>query len=817
MIDPLGRRWFSVDSKSFEIKVEGEGRKAQVIITERRRGRSSWIRFREEGVRILLKGIESFRRETGKTSDGVEWWENGRRYRLESKENAAGRFIQCSVADEEGKKHRLFFPEGGGLVNGWTLLGEALQDMGFKVSKVEKRKPAKINILGKTENPTGDQTKNQSREGTRENGRQEALWLDISDYIVKGDLGALKDGVVGSWKSQTATTITSLEVEAWAKKAWRLKGSISFHPLNQNLFFMVFDLSAEADWVMENGSRICRGEAILLERWNPSTGCTRSRGQNQEAWVRVVGLPLHLWTEEILVTIRDSCGGFVAMDKETSLMKNLLWARILVKIKRLRRPTSVNLLAGARSYEIQLWWEIQPEVTEVYPRRLRRETKMAIPRVEDEGKLRAEGRVMTERGATRPIPKEVQRSMGQWQALHSRGTGGNSRQQLKDVGTYRDGSISQCEIQKFMGERRRDEEPVMPIVTSGHSPDLQYGAEVGQSPSGHHGVHVGPSPSQKRKNTRILEVPRLKDQKTKIAGMPREKFRETASPNFTKPHKSVTPGAEEEDDQKKRPSVNLGQTKGKTSKGDTSNKARRTSREERGSQTEGKEGPPHESDQDLNSGKATRDALLTVVSNIGGDEGVYCGGEKSLNPIGGDEGVSCEACRNPICREERSSASKREDEGDDNSQAEKTVDPEAEGLGKLAGTWPMSVCKARRSTPVLQEKEGVGSGQASSLVRGLATCVEPDLVVGRIQGMELGLGRPNFMDPGPKPNFTSSSHVVAFDGFTCSKAMEKGDGLRKEVQSRPSLQLKHKCSCSVSTEENVAHNWEVDENREDHS
>ena len=290
------------------------------------------------------------------------------------------------------------------------------------------------------------------------------------------------------------------------------------------------------------------------------------------------------------------------------------------------------------------------------------------------------------------------------------------------------------------------------------------------------------------------------------------------SPNFTKPHKSVTSGVEEESDQKKRPSVNLGQIKDKTSKGDTSSKARRTSREERGSQTEGKEGPPHKSDRDLNSGKATRDAMFTVVSNIGGDEGVSCGGEKSLNPISIPEMVrEIEACRNPICREERSSASKREDERDDNSQAEKTVDPEAEGLGKLDGTWPMPVCKARGSTPVHQEKEGIGSGQASFLDRRLATCVGSDLVVGQIQGMDLGLGRPNFMDPGPKPNITSSPHVLGFDGFTCSKAMEKGDGLRKEVQSRPSLQLNHKCSCSVGTEENVIHNWEADENREDHS
>ena len=119
----FGRRWFFVDSKSFEIKVEGGGRKVQVIITERRRGRSSWIRFGEEEVRILLKEVESFRREAGKNSGGLEWWENGRRYSLESMKNVAGRFILCLIADEDGKRHRLFFPEGNGLVNGWTLLG----------------------------------------------------------------------------------------------------------------------------------------------------------------------------------------------------------------------------------------------------------------------------------------------------------------------------------------------------------------------------------------------------------------------------------------------------------------------------------------------------------------------------------------------------------------------------------------------------------------------------------------------------------------------------------------------------------------------
>ena len=102
--------------------MKGEGRKFQVFITKRRRGRSFWIRFGEEGTRILLKGVESFRSEADKNSRGLEWRENGRRYSLELRKNDVGRFILCLIANVDRKRHRLFFPEGNGLINGWTLL-----------------------------------------------------------------------------------------------------------------------------------------------------------------------------------------------------------------------------------------------------------------------------------------------------------------------------------------------------------------------------------------------------------------------------------------------------------------------------------------------------------------------------------------------------------------------------------------------------------------------------------------------------------------------------------------------------------------------
>ena len=57
---------------------------------------------------------------------------------------------------------------------------------------------------------------------------------------------------------------------------------------------------------------------MQLEWWTSATSCMRKKGQEPEAWIRVVGLPLHQWTGEILKKVGDSCGGFVALDEETA-------------------------------------------------------------------------------------------------------------------------------------------------------------------------------------------------------------------------------------------------------------------------------------------------------------------------------------------------------------------------------------------------------------------------------------------------------------------------------------------------------------------
>ena len=149
--------------------------------------------------------------------------------------------------------------------------------------------------------------------------------------------------------------------------------------------------------MMENGSRIFKGKAVNLEWWNPSTVCTGRKGQAHEAWIRVFGLPLHPWIEEILKRVGDSCGGFVAMDKGIARRTDLLWSRILVKKNGKGKPSSLNLLVGARSYELQIWWEIEPRAVEVYPRTNSVVGVHADSREEDVRTTSVVGRVSTER------------------------------------------------------------------------------------------------------------------------------------------------------------------------------------------------------------------------------------------------------------------------------------------------------------------------------------------------------------------------------------------------------------------------------------
>ena len=93
--------------------------------------------------------------------------------------------------------------------------------------------------------------------------------------------------------------------------------------LGRGLLLFDFELPFEVERVLARGKRSIKENFIILDRWNPEVGCLCKNSNADEAWVRVVGLPLHLWSLEVFKRIEDGCGGFVAVDEDTRSLSEL--------------------------------------------------------------------------------------------------------------------------------------------------------------------------------------------------------------------------------------------------------------------------------------------------------------------------------------------------------------------------------------------------------------------------------------------------------------------------------------------------------------
>ncbi|RVW99126.1 hypothetical protein CK203_019083 [Vitis vinifera] len=153
-----GKRWFAIESKSFEVSVEEVRGKIRGTIVERSRGLSSWIRFGVTSLRNFLEGLEECCREE--------------------------RYILCSVIDVESKRFCLVVPEGKGLPGGWALFAEKLWDLGV-VMQEEKEVGEKKLFVDVTKKPVGKQG--------------DALWLQVGGRGLRNREKGLGKCLVGSW------------------------------------------------------------------------------------------------------------------------------------------------------------------------------------------------------------------------------------------------------------------------------------------------------------------------------------------------------------------------------------------------------------------------------------------------------------------------------------------------------------------------------------------------------------------------------------------------------------------------------------------
>lgn len=105
--------------------------------------------------------------------------------------------------------------------------------------------------------------------------------------------------------------------------------------------------------------------------------------------MRMVGVPLHLWSCEVCKKIGDGCGGFIAVEEDITFMAELEWARSLVKMVGRDLPSSAQIVVGLGCFSIQLWWEIPSWFVQLMPLRGSHEVGVSVVGEEDGGNPRA--------------------------------------------------------------------------------------------------------------------------------------------------------------------------------------------------------------------------------------------------------------------------------------------------------------------------------------------------------------------------------------------------------------------------------------------
>ncbi|RVW30455.1 hypothetical protein CK203_090840 [Vitis vinifera] len=97
------KRSFTVESKTFELVLDGRKGRCQILIVEKKRGVSTWVRLGLESLGLFKEGLIHCIRDEEEGRWEKEWRERGKRFSLVRGFNRSGGFLRLGVVDLERK------------------------------------------------------------------------------------------------------------------------------------------------------------------------------------------------------------------------------------------------------------------------------------------------------------------------------------------------------------------------------------------------------------------------------------------------------------------------------------------------------------------------------------------------------------------------------------------------------------------------------------------------------------------------------------------------------------------------------------------
>ncbi|WMV18955.1 hypothetical protein MTR67_012340, partial [Solanum verrucosum] len=139
--------------------------------------------------------------------------------------------------------------------------------------------------------------------------------IGLNESLAKSVVGSLPEEIPG---------ITLSEIRRWVASTWRHNHGINIFDLGRNRFLFEFPNRTVVDHIVR-GDWFWKSYKFSLQWWSPTSNAIFERPN--QVWIRVVGLPLHLWSHKVFREIGNLCGGWIRTEEETELRNHLKWAR----------------------------------------------------------------------------------------------------------------------------------------------------------------------------------------------------------------------------------------------------------------------------------------------------------------------------------------------------------------------------------------------------------------------------------------------------------------------------------------------------------
>ncbi|KAI0497454.1 hypothetical protein KFK09_020681 [Dendrobium nobile] len=144
-------------------------------------------------------------------------------------------------------------------------------------------------------------------------------------------------------------------------KAWKLKGSFSLLSMADGFFLLKFTSAEDMEYVFSGGPWFLLGKAFILQKWNPKFKPIRDESALIPIWIKILDLPLALWTPAGISKIASFVGIPLSVDSLTAKRTRLTFARVCIHIsKDSKLPDEIPLDLDGEDMTLKVVYDWKP-------------------------------------------------------------------------------------------------------------------------------------------------------------------------------------------------------------------------------------------------------------------------------------------------------------------------------------------------------------------------------------------------------------------------------------------------------------------------